>query len=59
MPIWNDQTESSYEPKGGTWTPQQPEKPNAGKYQDQGTDKPPAVKNTSDSDRSFHIRDKM
>ena len=56
--IWND-AGSSYEPKGGTWTPEQPKTPNAGKYQDSSPDEPAAIKNTSDSDQIFHIRDKM
>lgn len=57
--IWNDETGSSFQPQGGAWKPQKPDKPNDGNYHDQGSDPAPNVKRVEDSDQDFHIRDKM
>jgi hypothetical protein len=57
--IWNDQTESSYKPKGGVWQPEQPKTPNAGNFQDSSPDRAPNAKRAEDSDQTLHVRDKM
>jgi len=42
--IWNSETGSLFEPHGGVWEPKPPEKPNAGRYEDQGSAEPLNVK---------------